>query len=501
MNQQTNDFTRNVLSRLGITSAYDANKTNRERYKSDWRLFVREVLGANPYPYQDEILELVRTKRRVCIKSLRGVGKTTVASWIILAVVTLYGDEYDTTDDVKVVATAGNNRQLAEYLFPEVRKWALVGQWHKIGIQMRVDRELLRTKIFLGNRTAFAASPDKPEGIEGAHAKTLLLVVDEAKIAPNEVWDAMEGAFASSTDDSGDIAFAFAISTPGAPTGRFYDIMNRKVGYEDWHTYNITYEQAVQANRIDVEWAEQRKKQWGEDDPRYQNQVLGAFADSGEYSLFKLSWLERCIENWYRLRDEIHGANSLGLDPADTGADYTALAYWSGTYCEKIEVYDMEISKAVPLIQRIIGAATNTPIGIDSNGMGTMLYQILRDKKYKVIPLVASASAKDRTNQPVKDASRQNQFTNLRSAMYWQLRDALDPNSPVYEPDLALPPDENLKEELLAHEWEERMGKIYVLPKDKVKEVIGRSPDRSDALIYGWYVRGSARRRASVFRL
>jgi len=477
-------------------------RSNRDRYKSDWSLFVREVLGASPYDYQLEILELVRTKKRLAVKALRGVGKTTLAAWIILAVTTLYGDEYDTTNDVKCIATAGNNRQLSEYLFPEVRKWALVADWSKIGIQMRVDRELLRTKIYLGNRTAFAASPDKPEGIEGAHARTLLLVVDEAKIAPMEVWDAMEGAFSSSTDESGSEAFVFAISTPGAPTGRFYDIMNNKPGYEDWTTYNITYEQAIAADRIDIEWAEQRKRQWGEDDPRYKNQVLGHFADSGEYSLYRLSWLERCIENWYKLKDEPKtDIITYGLDPADTGQDHTALAKWIGTYCERVDTYDMEVSQALPFMQRVIGAATTTPIGIDSNGLGAMLYQMLRDKKYKVVSLVAGAKAEDKAGNPVMDAFRRNTFVNLRSAMYWQLRDCLDPNSPLYEPDLALPDDPDLIEELLAHEWEERNGRIYVLPKDKVKEQISRSPDKSDALVYGWYVRGRARRRASIQRL
>lgn len=473
-------------------------------YRDDWVLFAEDILGIELYDYQKDILRLIHDNQRVAVKALRGVGKTTLAAIVILAVVTLYGDPYDSTNDVKVVCTAGRYRQLEEYLFPEVRKWALRANWAKIGIQMRTDKELLRMAIRLGNRLAFAASPDKPEGIEGAHARTLLFVVDEAKITPNEVWDAMEGAFSSASVESGDKIFAFAISTPGAPLGRFYDILKRKPGYEDWHTYNILYEQAVTAGRIDVQWAEQRLLQWGEDDPRYQNQVLGHFADSSEYSVYKLSWLEAAQERWYEGRDAPHeGAIAYGCDPADTGEDLTSICRWEGYYLDWIQTFDAEVMQTIPIMKRLLGVMSDPkeiPIGFDSVGVGAGAYQTLRKDGYKVISLKGGASAKDLAGLPIMDAFKVNTFNNLRSAMYWQLRDALDPNSPAHIP-IALPPDERLMEDLLAHEWEERGGVIHILPKDKVKEKIGRSPDRSDSVVYGFYVRRDAKKRPQARRI
>lgn len=482
----------------------------RAKYRQDWTLFVREVLGATPYPYQDEIIRQLQRDRRLSVKALRGVGKTTVAAWIVLAVVTLYGDENDSENDVKVVCTAGRYRQLKEYLFPEIRKWAFKGDFSKIGIELREGKELLQMGIYLKNRSVFGASPDKPEGIEGAHARNMLLIVDEAKLTPNEVWDAMEGAFSSNTDDDSNV-WVFSISTPGAPTGRFYEIMSGRRGYEDWSKYNISYAQAVSAGRIDTEWAANRKRQWGEDDPRYQNQVLGEFADSSEYSVFKLSWIEAAIERWYDLQDTPkEGRLAFGVDPADTGEDLTAIAKWTGSYLEWVHTYDAEVMQTIPLVQRLLGAVTIAPIGIDSIGVGAGAYQEMRKRGYKVRAIKSSASAKDNVGLPVMDAYRQNTFKNLRSAMYWNLRDALDPHSPVHVP-IAIPPgtykegkfqiNDMIKDELLAHEWKVVNGVIHVLPKDDVKDKIGHSPDHSDAIVYGWYMRHEGRRKVSAKRL
>ena len=47
-------------------------------------IFVRDVLGATPEPWQAEALEAVGKHDRVSIRSGHGVGKTTFESWLIL---------------------------------------------------------------------------------------------------------------------------------------------------------------------------------------------------------------------------------------------------------------------------------------------------------------------------------------------------------------------------------------------------------------------------------
>src|SRR6476620_3273933 len=47
-------------------------------------IFVRDVLGAGPEPWQAEALEAVGKRDRVSIRSGHGVGKTTLEAWLIL---------------------------------------------------------------------------------------------------------------------------------------------------------------------------------------------------------------------------------------------------------------------------------------------------------------------------------------------------------------------------------------------------------------------------------
>jgi len=70
------------------------------------------------------------------------------------------------------------------------------------------------------------------------------------------------------------------------------------------------------------------------------------------------------------------------------------------------------------------------------------------------------------------------QYFNYRAYIYGQLNDALKRN-------LAIPKDDvHLEEELVAQEfyYTQRSNQIILSPKDDIRKLLGRSPDRSDAL-------------------
>lgn len=71
-------------------------------------------------------------------------------------------------------------------------------------------------------------------------------------------------------------------------------------------------------------------------------------------------------------------------------------------------------------------------------------------------------------------------FVNMRSQGYWQLREALDPDQEGGSP-IALPPDQELLGDLTVLTWEPTAHGIQILPKEKVTEILGRSPDKGDA--------------------
>lgn len=75
-------------------------------------------------------------------------------------------------------------------------------------------------------------------------------------------------------------------------------------------------------------------------------------------------------------------------------------------------------------------------------------------------------------------------FKNLRAQAVWQFREQLDPD---YDSRIALPPDPELEADLCAFRYEVRPSGdgevIQILPKDDMREMLGRSPDKGDTTI------------------
>jgi hypothetical protein len=444
-------------------------------------LFVREVLGVDLTPYQEEILRALVLYGRVAVRGCHGLGKTALASWVILWGIAAF------EDDVKVPVTASAWRQLEKFTFPEVRKWAARADWSKIGLTLRRGHELLDLAIKLEGKEAFAVASDNPALIEGAHAKRIIYVFDEAKAIPNDTWDAAEGAFSNAGSDTDAVAYALAISTPGAPAGRFYDIHKRKPGYEDWWTRHVTIEEAIAAGRISCEWVDQRRKQWGEKSAVFQNRVLGEFAESSDDALIPLAWVEKGVTRWYEMQGKGEGLETYGLDVARYGEDKSVLVHKVGRVVEWIDTWEKQDT-----MQTVGNTAAkvpkSAPIGVDVIGIGAGVVDRLRELDYAVTGVNVSQAALDPLGNPITDSSGEMTFDNLRGAIWWLLREAFDPENPEA---LAIPPDseDRLVGDLTAPTFSyTSRGKIKVESKDEIKKRIGRSPDYGDAVGIANYI-------------
>lgn len=423
--------------------------------------FVREVLLADPTPYQEDILRTFAERKRMAVRGPHGLGKTALSSWVILWGMVAFAD------DVKIVTTASAWRQLVHFTWPEVRKWATKADWKRFGISMRRGKELLELSIKLPGKEAFAVASDNPALIEGAHASNMIYVFDEAKAIPAGIWDAAEGAFSTGN------CYALAISTPGETSGRFYDIHKRKPGLEDWAVRHVKLTEAIAAGRISQEWADQRKTQWGETSAVYQNRVLGEFADSGEDNVVPLRWVELANDRWRACQGVGTGDMSYGVDPARYGQDKTTIARLVGRVCEVINYYTRQ--STMETAGRVASTVNKkTPVAVDVIGIGAGVYDRLEEEGYAVIAVNVAESTS------MRDASGTLKFINLRSAIWWAMRDSLDPDS---DDPLALPPDDILTGDLTAPTWTyTSKGQIKVESKDDIRARIGRSTDGADGL-------------------
>lgn len=459
------------------------------KYMYDPVGWARDVINWGPGEgltgYQNDVIASVPVHKRVAARGPHGLGKTGMAS---IAVLWFAATREAAGVDWKVITTASAWRALQVYLWPEIHKWSRRIRWDVMGRAPYSElHELLTLNLKLVHGAATPVASTKAELIEGAHADSLFYLIDEAKIVPDAIWDAIEGAFSGGRHEGLPEAFALAISTPGPPVGRFYDIHSRKPGLEDWHVRHVTLAEAVAAGRISEDWAAQRAKQWGRDSAMFHNRVLGEFYASDEDSVIPLAWVEAAIERWHDWNDDgrpdLPGRHYTGVDVARAGSDNTVFAHRIGLAVVRLESHNRENTmQTTARVQAATGAGDDedavkaVPV-VDSMGVGGGVVDRLRELGVPVLAYTGAAKT------PARTRDGEWGFTNTRSAAYWHVRELLDP---AFDATLMLPPDETMIADLTTPTWDVTTGvppKIKVEPKDDVVARLGRSPDCGDAVV------------------
>lgn len=453
-----------------------------QRYWSDPVAFVHDLFrwrpGEGPARYQEEILQGLAEHLRMSARGPRGLGKTAIAAWAVL----WFACTREAAEiGWKVPTTAGSWAQLSLFLWPEIRLWSHRLRFEKLGRGPFNERtELLDLRLKLEHGQAFAIASANTDLVEGSHAPEILFIIDESQAVPPATWDGLEGSL---TQDN---AMALAVSRPGEPSGRFYEIHAKKAGYEDWRTRHVTRDEAIAAGRMPPAWAEQRKKQWGEKSAVYLNHVSGEFAGQDAQGLIPLAWIELAnlrYQEWKAKGEKLPALTSVGLDVSDGGADRSILTRRYGAIVPPQEdVTQQEPGETMALTGFAIaalGRSTAAKLIIDSIGVGAGCVSRARELDVHVFAFNASE------NTEFRDRSGEFGFTNKRAAALWGLRERLDPET---GDDLAIAPDDDLLGELTAIRWKmTSAGKIQIEPKEDLKKRLTRSPDKADSLALSFW--------------
>lgn len=441
-------------------------------------LWVQDFIAFRPEEeptfYQLEALRQLPLQKRISVRGPHGLGKTALASW---AVLWFANTREKRGADWKVATTASAWRQLDKFLWPEIHKWARRLKWEALGIRPWNERtELLSLNLKLKFGAAFALASDTPSSIEGVHAQHVLYIYDEAKAIPPEIYDASEGAFSDGN------AMGMANSTPGEPNGRFYDIQRQLPGLEEWWVRHVTKEEAVKAGRINEDWVEKRKKQWGEKSAIFQNRVLGEFATAEEDTVIPLRWAEMAQERWESSLDPLLSFTCVGVDVARSGSDETILAPRYHNIVTELDGHThAETMETTGYVASILNhpERKNGYAVVDVIGVGAGVVDRLRELGYNVYAFNAGEST------DAVDISGEIGFLNKRAAAWWGLRELLDPAN---GPTIALPPDDMLLGDLTAPKWfMTSAGRIKVESKEDIKKRLGRSTDRGDAVVMAFW--------------
>lgn len=196
------------------------------------------------------------------------------------------------------------------------------------------------------------------------------------------------------------------------------------------------------------------------------------------WQVIPTEWVKAAQARW-QARTQKGEMTCLGFDPARGGIDKSSAARRHGQWFDELIAAPGVVTKdgptaaafVVPLIRD--GAC----VCVDSIGIGSSALDFIVGLNLFVHAVNGSESSTAMTK------AGNLRFRNKRAEMYWLMREALDPTAP--DP-IALPPDQELLGDLTAVRYKVvtlgNQTAIQMRSKDEVREALGRSPDKGDAV-------------------
>lgn len=494
----------------------------KRRHRDDPALWAEEFLGVKLWSKQREIAYAVRDNHNVAVAAGHGGGK----SWLASILMAWWADVHPISD-VKILSTAPTFPQ-TNILWDSLRTWhSIAAERHKehlrriaigapLGEYQYNDHPLPGTitsmnvwKSDNGVRIGFGRKPPDnllDSAFQGEHAPYLLAIGDEGAGLPAELVDAL-GNNASGSENR-----VLLIANPTNPTSRMADYWKKQSA--NWVRMNIsvydfptiTEEEGFDRAELEAKgmsglgYIEDRKEDWGEDNPQFISRVLGEWAFESGMTVFTDADLAKAVDTV--VIPDPDAKPRHGWDVARSGKDFTVGyrsvegAVWEtdeegkpvrDTGRRGLQVRLIDHWGRAPLVGsdpanqssafRVNAHAINEAcpfIAVDATGLGAGLVDGLRDLdfgrgKYQVFEYWASGASTDRRA-----------YTNARAQHYFGLKDAMFRGAIDLDP-----ADERLFDELrgIVYEYDDR-GARKLESKDSVRRRGGKSPDFADAVIY-----------------
>lgn len=470
------DAASNLLLQSITSEQGGLTSEQREFYRLHPIEFSRDILGNDPYDRQEEILFSLASNPRTTVRSAHGVGKTWSAAGGILWFISSFVPS-------TVVTTAPTARQVRDILWKEINV-----QYYKA--KTPLGGRILTQQLIMSDRekwfaTGFTTEEHDLDRFQGFHNINILVVIDEACGVSKTIYDAVEGLLSA-----GLMVRLLLIGNPTNENTEFGKSFKSQL-YDKFHlsafdspnftTFGITIED-MRNNTWEKKivgdlprpylttpkWVYERYQEWGEDSPLYQVRVMGNFPEEAEDTLIPLFWIERA----QLLNLEPSGVKSLGVDIARSGGDESVIIMRHGGVASAPKVWThKDTMQSTGIIKNYIDEHKPDIVNIDVIGMGAGVVDRLNEQEYGV----NGVNVGERATEPDK-------YFNLRSELYWKIRQKLERS------ELELPDDSILTNELTGFRYEfTSKGQLKLEPKEKTKDRVGKSPDRADSLALTLY--------------
>lgn len=415
--------------------------------------FVREVLGAQPDPWQVEALRaLAKGHTRIAIRSGHGIGKSALAAWTICWFA-------NTRAPFKIAMTAPSAPQLYDVLVPETHKWfsrlpdAWRGLWDITAdhIKLKADSE-----CFVTARTS---RPEQPEAMAGLHSQHVLLVADEASGIDEAVYEAASGSMSSPG------AVTLLIGNPTRSTGYFWRV--HTLERDRWHCMAVS---SVDSPRVSRDYVDEMARRYGEQSNAYRIRVLGQFPTTDEDTLISAELVDSAMARDVPL--DLEAPELWGLDPARFGSDASVLIKRRGYVVTEMprrwrNTDTMALAGAIKAEFEFSEGNKPKLIVIDSIGIGAGVVDRLSEQGLPVLGINVGEAP-----------SSKERFVRLRDELSFKLKEWLATRR------CRLPKDDQLRDDLCAPRFSFTSdGKLQVESKERMRARGLPSPDHFDALM------------------
>jgi len=496
-----------------------------ERYRLDPVAWAEDKLNVMLWSKQKEILMSLAQNKRTAVKSSHSIGKTFIcavaAAWWV-----------STHDDSMVQSTAPTYQQVHSLLWEEIRKAQL-----KANLRGRVtlgDKWLVNRTINGRSKEYLVGEGKKPadsniHGFHGTHRPDgVLAILDEACGVAESIFTGAEAITTARIDR------ILAVGNPDDPNTEFGRIFSEAAN--EWNLITVsaydtpnfteegkqimdlalqmdkdpelvkaTNEQdstdyrdphrlkalAILDHMPDPEWIESRRRDWGEDSPRFLSKVLAQFPKTSIDSLFSGSDIETARNNVIEPAETAFRV--LGVDVARYGGDKTVVAMNTGGHVEVIGAYNtMDVMEVAATVHKLAIDNGADQVRVDGIGVGggvvDRLIGLARsiDNRYTVVEMTAGSRAPDPT---LHRNSRAYWYDTLKHQMRNALVDLPDPG--YYDGDEERTDEQvrrsaNAKlllKELTTVKYAYPNGIMQIESKEDIRRRGDKSPDYVDAVV------------------
>lgn len=215
----------------------------------------------------------------------------------------------------------------------------------------------------------------------------------------------------------------------------------------------------------------------------YRDGVFTTAMKDDAYQVIPTAWVQMAFARWTPNPPPGVPQTAIGADVAQNGDDKTVLAPRHGSWYDKLTVIDgKDTPDGESVAGRVVAMRRDMcPVVVDvGGGWGAAAAIKLAENGVEVHDYMGVKAYKGSSK------CGKFKFTNIRTAAYWAMREALDPAQPGGS-QIALNRDSVLLADLCAPRYKTTPRGIVITSKEDVVKQIGRSPDRGDAVVMAWW--------------